>query len=370
MSQIRRTALFELHKRKLARMAPFAGYEMPIQYPNGILKEHIHTRTAAGLFDVSHMGQVRFTGKDREAFIEWVTPADVQALSIGASRLSSITTPEGGVMDDCIITRDDDYVHVVINAGCKDKDIAYFTKKLEEFGKNVKMEVLDKSLIALQGPKAATVLSRYLDDLQKLPFMSRRDGVFIDNIPVRVTRCGYTGEDGFEISVSNDEAERLTELLLTYDDVAMIGLGARDSLRTEAGMCLYGHELDETMNPVAARLLWTITKRRMTEGGFVGHERIVKFKESKELVPRLRVGIVSKGPVAREKAPVVVEGKEIGVVTSGCPSPTLGMNVAMAYVDRALANKGTKVQLNVRNKLVDGEIVTLPFVPTRYHVVS
>lgn len=366
---LKKTALNGLHKRLNARMAPFCGYDMPIQYPAmGVLKEHHQTRKSVGLFDVSHMGQVRFHGKDREAFLEWVTPGDVKALATGQARLSMLTNPSGCVIDDCIYTRYEDHMFVVINAGCKDKDLAHFEQKLKEFKGDVTMEIVDKSLIALQGPKAAAVLSQYVPELEKLPFMYGRLNQTVNGIPVQITRCGYTGEDGFEISAEHKDIEALTELFLTKPEVAMIGLGARDSLRLEAGMCLYGHELDENTNPVAARLMWCITKRRMTEGGFIGYDKIKEFRDKQaELVPRVRVGIVSQGPVARENTLVQLEGKEIGKVSSGSPSPTLGKNIAMAYLDRAVANKGQKVQLNVRNKLVEGEVVQLPFTQPNYY---
>lgn len=366
---MKRTALFDLHKRFNAKMAPFAGYEMPIQYPAmGVLKEHFHTRKAAGLFDVSHMGQVRFTGKDREAFLEWVTPGDIKALGVGQARLSMITNETGGVIDDCILTRYEDHMFVVINAGCKDKDLAHFQAKLQEFKGDVQMEVIDKSLVALQGPLAMKVLGNYVPELEKLAFMSGRLNQSVKGISVQVTRCGYTGEDGFEISATHNEIEALSDILLSNSDVQLIGLGARDSLRLEAGMCLYGHELDETINPVAARLMWCITKRRMTEGGFIGFDKIKQFRDNQAaLVPQVRVGIFSQGPVARENTPVQLDGKVIGKVTSGCPSPTVGKNVAMAYVDRALANKGQKVQLIVRNKVVEGEVTGLPFTQPNYY---
>lgn len=365
---VQRTALHALHKRLNARMAPFAGYDMPIQYPSmGVLKEHHHTRKAAGLFDVSHMGQVRFYGKDREAFLEWVTPADIKALAPKAARLTMLTNDNGGIIDDCIITRYEDHSFVVINAGCKDKDIAHFKEKLAEFKGDVQMEVLDKSLVALQGPMAQEVLSAYVDGLNKLPFMSGMLDQNVKGIPVQVTRCGYTGEDGFEIAADNTKIEALADLLLSNTNVRMIGLGARDSLRMEAGMCLYGHELDETVNPVAARLTWCITKRRMTEGGFIGFDKIKEFKENAaELVPRLRVGIISTGPVARENTPIVFDGKVVGLTTSGCPSPSTGKNVAMGYVDREQSKNGTKLMFNIRNKVVEGTVVSTPFHPTRY----
>lgn len=369
MTALKRTSLFDLHKRLGAKVAPFCGYEMPIQYPAmGVLKEHHHTRKHAGLFDVSHMGQVVFTGKDRDSFLKWVMPVDLDAMKPGQARLSMLTNENGGIIDDCILTRYQDHNFLVINAGCKDKDLAHLRKKLEEFSGDVKMEVLDKSLVALQGPSAMKVLGEHVNDLNRLPFMTGLLNQKIKDLPVLITRCGYTGEDGFEISVSHDQAEKLADILLANKEVQMIGLGARDSLRLEAGMCLYGHELNEQVNPVAARLMWCISKSRMENGGFIGYEKIKEFRAKQpELVPEVRVGIVSQGPVARENTPIQLDGAQIGTVTSGCPSPTLGKNIAMGYVKRELANKGQKVQLNVRSKLIEGEVVTLPFVQPNYY---
>lgn len=362
-----RTALFDLHKSLGARIVTYAGYEMPIQYKLGVLKEHHHTRSAAGLFDVSHMGQLRFTGKDRERFLEWVTPADVQALKNSQARLSILTNAEGGIKDDLIISKYEDHSYVVINAGCKQKDIAHFREKMAEFKGDVQLEVLEQqSLLALQGPLAMRELEKYVDGLKSLPFMSGIHAT-IKGVPVRVTRCGYTGEDGFEISMPSANAIPMAQMFLENPEVQFIGLAARDSLRLEAGMCLYTHELDESVNPVAARLMWVITKRRQEGGGYIGHEAITNFKNNAAtLVPRLRGGVISTGAVAREGTEIAVDGKIVGKVTSGCPSPTLGKNVAQCYLDRDIS-KGAKVQLMIRGKPVDGEVVNLPFTTPRYY---
>jgi aminomethyltransferase len=369
MSGMKKTALYALHKSLGARMAPFAGYEMPIQYPSGIMKEHLHTRTAAGLFDVSHMRQVSFFGEDALAFLEWVLPADIKALATNQARLSMILNDKAGVIDDCIVRKDTDRLSVVLNAGCADKDLVHIRAKLGEFGKRVTLEEYTMSLLALQGPKAMAVLGQYVPDIDKLPFMYGRAGN-VAGIPVHITRCGYTGEDGFEISVADNKAEELTSIFLKSSDVQLIGLGARDSLRLEAGLNLYGHELNEDINPVAARIMWCITKRRLAEGGYIGHENVLKFRDDQALVPQLRSGIISTGPVARENTNVLINGKKVGTVTSGCPSPSLGKNIAIAYLDRDVSKKGTKVELEVRGKLVAGEVTTTPFVPTRYYKVA
>jgi aminomethyltransferase len=227
-------------------------------------------------------------------------------------------------------------------------------------------EHTSQALLALQGPKAMAVLGQYVPELSKLPFMYGRPGT-VAGIPVHITRCGYTGEDGFEISVADTKAEELANVFLKSSDVQLIGLGARDSLRLEAGLNLYGHELNEDINPVAARIMWCISKRRLAEGGYIGHVNVLMCKENEAMVPRLRSGIISVGPVARENTNVLVNGKKVGVVTSGCPSPSLGKNVAIAYLDREVSKKGTAVQLEVRGKLIPGEVTTTPFVPTRYY---
>lgn len=369
---LKTTPLTALHRSMKAKMAAYAGYDMPITYPLGVMKEHHHTRSAAGLFDVSHMGQIKFSGADAEKFLEFVTPADMAALSPAQARLSVILNDRAGVKDDCIITKFDDHFIHVVNAGCKDKDIAHMQEKLAEFKGDVKMEILgEHALIALQGPLAAAVLGEHISGLEKVPFMS---SIYTNVLgeDVRVSRCGYTGEDGFEISVRAEAAEKLANALLKNPEVQMIGLAARDSLRLEAGMCLYTKELDEDTSPIAARLMWVITKRRMDEGGFVGHKALLDLKaNAKELIPRLRGGVISQGPVARNGTEIILADgskKVIGVVTSGCPSPTLGKNVAQCYLDRGVT-KDSAVALLVRGKEVPGTVVSLPFTQPRYYKI-
>jgi len=368
---LKKTALFELHKSLKARMAPFAGYDMPIQYAQGIMKEHHHVRAKAGLFDVSHMGQVTIAGSNALALMEKLTPCDIQALQPGQAKLSMFLNPNGGIEDDCIITRYADHIGLVINAGCKDRIVPYLEQQAKQAG-SVNVTVHDAALVALQGPTAAAVLEPLVPQVKTLPFMSGIRGASCKPLgkAVDVTRCGYTGEDGFEISIPNAQAMAFTELLLKSSDVQMIGLGARDTLRLEAGLNLYGHEINDTTNPVAAKLMWCISKRRMTEGGFIGHDKVVDFqKNAKTLVPRLRVGLtVESGPIARENAPIYAPDgtTEIGKVTSGAPSPTLGTNIAMAYVDRAFAAEGAKVVVGVRATKLGGTVCKVPFVPHRY----
>ena len=343
---------------------------MPIQYPMGVMKEHHHTRTAAGFFDVSHMGQLRFTGADREKFLEFVTPVDFQLLGNGQGRLSLLLNAEGGVKDDCIVSRYSDHCFVVVNAGCKDKDVAHLQEQLKAFNGDVQMEVLDtKALFALQGPKAMDVLSKYVSDLDTHAFMSGRL-VNVSGKELRVTRCGYTGEDGFEIAIDGDSAISFATELFVDETVKPVGLAARDSLRLESGMCLYGHELSEDINPVTAGLMWLFSKRRMAEGGFIGHSAVADFRANVSTkCPFSRVGLISTGSVAREGTEVFKDGVKIGVICSGSPSPTLGKNVAQAYLPRG-TKSGEKLQLNIRGRMVDAETAKMPFVESRYYRVK
>lgn len=349
-------------------MVPFAGFEMPVQYPSGVLKEHLETRRHCGLFDVSHMGQVRFYGADRERFMERVTVADLQAMKVGEAKLSLITNEQGGIKDDCIVSKYEDHVYLVINAGTMDKDVAHLNHQLKAFGGDVAMKIeYGYSLLAVQGPAAASIVGKFVDGVDKQNFMHGRPAKF-DGENILVTRCGYTGEDGFEISVPHRLAIPLADKLCEWGALPA-GLGARDSLRLEAGMCLYGHELNEDIDPISAQLMWLISKRRLAEGGFLGAAAIQAKAADRASVPTRRVGIVSTGMVAREETPITVQGQSepIGKVTSGCPGPTAKQNVAQAYVKREFATAGTKVQLNIRGKTVEGTVAKMPFVPTSYY---
>jgi aminomethyltransferase len=365
---LKHTQLHDFHVSQSAKMVPYAGWHMPVEYA-GVFTEHLYTRSNVSLFDVSHMGQVRFFGADREKFVEWVTVADIAALPMGKGRLAVVLNEAGGIKDDLIVTRYHDHVYTVINAARAEADIAYFTAQAEAFralGFDVAIEVgVDLALVAFQGPQAAAVLSRLVDGIDDLPFMASRR-VAIKGIPARIMRCGYTGEDGYEISVANCDVQVLTGMLFAQPETRQAGLGARDSLRIESGLCLYGAELTEAATPIAAKLGWLITKRRMAEGCFVGHGAIAKLKANPELAPLRRVGITSTGPCARGGAVVQINGEHVGDITSGCPSPTLGRNVAMAYVQAEHSKPGTAVTLMVRNRKVQGEITTMPFVPTNY----
>lgn len=372
---LKRTALYPLHVANKAKLVPYAGWQMPLQFA-GVTKEHVHSRTAASLFDVSHMCQVSFYGKDRERFMEWVTPADIQALKFSRGRLSLLMLESGGIKDDLVIFRHEDHLSVVLNAACAPTDLEHLNKMLGDFAGDVQMEVQsDKALIALQGPSAVRVLEKHLDNLDQLGFMTTRS-CSVSGIPLQVTRCGYTGEDGFEISVANKDAMQLAELLAKDGQVQCAGLGARDTLRQESGLCLYGHELNANTDPISADLMWTITKRRRLERNFVGADVVMKRLENKlELVPRVRVGILSPpGPCARQDATIVKvdndpknDTQPIGIVSSGCPSPTVQKNIAQGFVDRAYSQPGTLIDMMVRGKRITGEITKMPFITAHYY---
>lgn len=359
---LKSTPLHALHLRLGARMVPFAGYDMPVQYPAGILAEHNHVRAAAGLFDVSHMGQVVLRGPDPARALEALVPGDLLALKPGQMRYTQFTNAAGGILDDLMVTRRDGDLFVVVNAACKEADIAHMRAGLA----GCEVEYLaDRALLALQGPQAVAVLSRLAPGVEGLTFMT--GGAFrVDGVDCFVTRSGYTGEDGFEISVPAGRAEALAERLLADPAVKPIGLGARDSLRLEAGLCLYGHDIDTTTSPVEAGLLWSISKRRREEGGFPGAGRIQD--EIRNGPGRRLVGIRAEGrQPAREETPVLdPAGATVGKLTSGGFGPTVGGPVAMGYVPTALAAVDTALLLSVRGKSIAARVAKMPFVQKRY----
>ncbi|GKT29757.1 Aminomethyltransferase, mitochondrial [Aduncisulcus paluster] len=366
---LKKTALNSLHKELGGEMVPFCGWEMPVKF-QPITKAHLHTRESAGLFDVSHMGQVFVAGPDREKFMEAITVADVSHLPMNKTQLSVLTTPDGGIIDDLMITRREGYLYVVINAGCKEKDLKHMKRTLCEHPEwDVTMSDIseERQLIALQGPKAKDVLSRFVDyDLSKQPFMSQCMSRIMD-IPCYVTRCGYTGEDGFEISVPTIHAELIARILLDEEEVLPIGLGARDSLRLEGGFCLYGNDITTLTTPVEAGLTWLISKRRRKEGGFLGDETIKEQLASGVL--KKRVGfIVDKGAPARHGAKIYdATGKHrVGVVTSGGYSPCLKKPIGEAHVNIGHNKVGTKLMIQVRKKMVPVTVAKMPFVPFGY----
>ena len=366
---MRKTALHSYHVSQKATMVPFAGWEMPLQY-KGIFDEHKHCRQSCGLFDVSHMGQCRIFGADRERFFEWMTPADIKALPMNKARLTVFLDEEGGILDDLMVTRHEDHLYVVVNAGNRAQDKANMLSRLKEFDGDAHLTFDHaSSLLALQGPKAEEVLQTLgVESIDKLPFMFTMH-THLKGLRVRIARCGYTGEDGFEISCRDADAEALVNHFNSNSCVADIGLGARDSLRLEAGMCLHGTDISKDTSMISANLQWFVTKRRWEEGGWIGYEQTKKIRENKDVMaPRRRVGIASKGLCARAHTIVYDRetGKEVGVVTSGCPSPTIGGNVAQGYLDLSHINPGTKVHLGVRNRKIEGEIKKLPFTQPNY----
>jgi aminomethyltransferase len=345
-------------------MVPFAGYDMPVQYPSGILQEHLHTRSQAGLFDVSHMGLLRVVGAGSANALERLVPGDLLALAPLRMRYTLLLNESGGILDDLVATRLDDGFFLVVNAVCKEADLAHLRDRLA--GTATVEPIGDRALLALQGPAAAAVLSRFLDGVGRLGFMTAVE-TRLDGRNCLVTRSGYTGEDGFEISLPAKDASAVAEMLLAEPEVRPIGLGARDSLRLEAGLCLYGHDIDETTSPVEAGLAWTIGKRRRAEGGFPG--AAVVLRQLAEGPPRRRVGIRPDGRApAREDAPIVDgAGARIGRVTSGGFGPSVGGPIAMGYIDPSHAASGTALALLVRGVARPAKVVTLPFIPTRYY---
>ena len=362
-TELLQTALYDLHVELGAKMVPFAGYAMPVQYPLGVKGEHLHTRAKAGLFDVSHMGQVRLTGENRVAELEKLVPGDIAILKPGRTRYSAFTQDDGTILDDLMITNAGDSLFLVINAACKDDDIVHMRANL---GDGVSLEEIDdRALLALQGPDAPKVLARFAPAVADLKFMSFAE-IEIAGSPCFVTRSGYTGEDGFEISVPNADAEALARKLLAEEEVEAIGLGARDSLRLEAGLCLYGNDIDTTTTPVEGDLNWIINKRRRAEGGFRGADVILDQLENG--ADRKRVGIKPEGKApAREHTQILnSDGEEIGEITSGGFGPTVDGPIAMGYVAIEFSEPGTKIDLMVRGKARPAEVVDLPFAPHRY----
>jgi aminomethyltransferase len=376
---LQKTPLYGLHKSLSAKMTAFAGYEMPLHYRPGVLKEHLHTRGKAGLFDVSHMGQAFLKTRESPlgtdaaheniaAQIETLVPGEICKLNKGALRYSVLMNDEGGVLDDLMIARptrmdDQGTLFLVVNAAVKDQDFALIEDRL---GERARLEIAgDRALLAVQGPAAAAAVNKIAPGAREQKFMTIKcyDWRGADLI---VSRSGYTGEDGFEISVPESRAEDLAKALLAEPNVEPVGLGARDSLRLEAGLCLYGADLTPEISPVEGNIAFVIAKRRREEGGFPGAERILR--ELKEGPARLRVGILPDGRApAREGAEIQSgDGEIVGVVTSGGFGPSLGAPLAMGFVDAAHAATGTKLQLIVRGKALPARVVDLPFVPHRY----
>lgn len=368
--ELLKTPLHALHVELGARMVPFAGYSMPVQYPSGLMAEHHHTRNAAGLFDVSHMGQLTLSGADAAAAFESLMPVDVIGLAPGKQRYGLLLTDDGTIIDDLMFVNRGHDLFVIVNGACKAVDIAHIRERIGSRCEVTPMP--DHALLALQGPKAVEALRRLVHGVEDLVFMT---GGRFDwkGTPLHITRSGYTGEDGFEISIPGSEAEAFARALLAQSIVKPIGLGARNSLRLEAGLCLYGNDIDRTTTPVEAGLTWAIQKVRRTggarAGGFPGAERVLGQLDGTAPVARRRVGLVAleRVPVRDQTELQDAHGEKIGQVTSGLLAPSVDKPIAMGYVDAAHAAAGTHVQAIVRGRAVPMEVTPMPFVPPRYH---
>ncbi len=368
-SVLKRTPLHDLHVELGARLVPFAGYEMPVQYPQGVLKEHLHTRESAGLFDVSHMGQILLHGPAAADLLERLVPVDIIDLPAGMQRYALFTSPSGGVLDDLMVANFGDFLLLVVNAACKDQDLAHLQAHL---GDECRIESLfeSRALLALQGPQAATVLARLAPAVASMTFMQAVE-IELLGVDCYVSRSGYTGEDGYEISVPVEHAQSLARALLEQPEVKPIGLGARDSLRLEAGLCLYGHDMDENTTPIEASLGWAVSKARRADGARPG-----SYPGAEVVLEQQRSGVASKrvGLLAQERVPVregavlfTADDVEVGKVTSGGFGPTLNAPVAMGYVVSELAAVGTRLFADVRGKRVPMEVAKTPFVANRYY---
>ncbi len=358
---LQRTPLYALHLELGAKMVPFAGYEMPVQYPAGILKEHLHTREKCGLFDVSHMGQGFLSGDTGQ--LENLTPADVAGLKEGMQRYGLLHPHRGTIKDDFMFSRlqGEAPLYLVVNAGTKKGDLDYIGGALKGVTLTPRF---DRALLALQGPAAAEVLERHSPGISNLTFM-KVVRASVAGAPAIISRSGYTGEDGFEISLEGKDAERVARALLKENEVMPIGLGARDSLRLEAGLCLYGHDMDDTIDPVEADLVWSIGKRRKSEGGFAGAN--IVLDKLFNGVAKKRVGILPEGRApAREGCEIAANGRIVGKVTSGGFGPSLNGPLAMGYVEAEFAEPGAMLELMVRGKALAAHVAPMPFVPHRY----
>lgn len=360
MIDLKPTPLYQLHLQLGAKMTGFAGYAMPLQYPKGIIHEHLHCRSQAGLFDISHMGQSRILGDKAAEKLERLTPGGIVDLSIGQQKYTVLTNPDGGVIDDIIVTRVEDGLSIVVNAGCKHKDFAYLARQLSG---DCRLEIdADRALLALQGPKATAVLEKFTSDANQLAFMQACPAS-IAGADCTISRSGYTGEDGFEISLPQSDAEYVARLLLAEPDVEPIGLGARDTLRLEAGLCLYGHELNETISPIEAGLQWLCKKGH---GDFPGADSI--GEQIKQGPKRIRVGLLVNGraPVREGCAISDADGNRVGFATSGSFAPSLKRPVAMALIERPFSQIGGELFASVRDQRIGVCVCRLPFVPHRY----
>jgi aminomethyltransferase len=368
-SQLNKTALFDLHVELGAKMVGFAGYQLPVSYKAGIIKEHLHTRQYAGLFDISHMGQIRLSGTNAGAELEKLVPGNIQGLKNQRQRYTVFTNQQGGIMDDLIVGRLDADWMLVVNAACKQQDFDYLCQQLPASCSPVLLE--NQALLALQGPLTAKILESLITEGSAvMPFMATTQ-VVIATIPCQISRCGYTGEDGYEISVANNQAQALARLLLAHEHVQAIGLGARDTLRLEAGLCLYGHDIDTVTTPVEAGLNWVIDRNYLKPNGkkpqFPGAQKILAEFQSEP--DRKRVGILPLGraPVREGVELYNLNNEQVGNITSGGFGPSVGSPIAMGYVVSEYSAIDTQLTAQVRGRNLDVKVVALPFVPHRYY---
>ncbi len=361
--ETQKTALYDYHKSLGAKFVPFAGYEMPVQYSSGIVEEHKITRNEAGLFDVSHMGQLLIEGNENlSSQLEKIIPADLKKIKINQSKYSFLTNEKGGIYDDLIVTKVDKGFSIILNAACKDNDFKIIKNSI---GKEFKLTLYKNlSLIALQGPKSSEILEKIITGVSSLKFMNGNK-FFYNDKEIYITRSGYTGEDGFEISIPNEVAENFVKKIISQG-AKPIGLGARDTLRLEAGLCLYGNDINETTSPIEANLKWAISKRRREEGGFTGYSKIKSDMNGS--LTRLRVGVKPEGKIIARGGVKIFseENKQVGSITSGTFGPSVNGPIAMGYVKLNFSKLGTKVLLEVRGKKYNATISELPFYKKKY----
>jgi aminomethyltransferase len=357
---LKQTPLYDLHLKLGAKMVPFAGYQMPVHYGQGIIHEHLHCRSHAGFFDISHMGQCLVLGDNAASELEQLTPSDITGLNMGAQKYTVLTNNEGGIIDDIIITRVEAGLMIIVNAACKDKDFSWLKNRL--FGRCTFKDLPDQALLALQGPAAVSVMAKFSKEAAGLLFMQSCTTT-INGLACSISRSGYTGEDGFEISVANQDAEQLAGWLLAEDHVEAVGLGARDTLRLEAGLCLYGHELNEAITPIEAGLQWLFKKGHKH---FPGADKILHQLQHGSKKIRTGLLVESKIPVREGSVVVNNDDQALGIVTSGSFSPSLGKPVAMALLERNAASMGNTLYALVRERKIPVTVTKLPFIPHRY----
>ena len=362
---LKTTPLYKIHNNNAAKLVSFAGYYLPIQYANGIIAEHNHTRKAASVFDVSHMGQIKISGPMIHDALEKILPISFSRIAPGQIKYTQFLNKEGKIIDDLMIHRsfEDNQIWLVVNADCTEKDLDHLYSNLN---RSYKIELIDdRALIAIQGPKSSNILKEFFNEIDNMPFMTG-DWFTYDNEQFFVSRCGYTGEDGYEVSIKDRYAEEFISKLLKFEDVKLAGLGARNSLRMEAGLCLYGNDISILTSPVEAGLTWSIPKERIDNGGFIGHENIKK--DLIDGVEKKLVGIKPLGKLpAREGTQILSKnGKIIGEITSGGYSPSLQAPIAMGYINAEILQKNSEILLNVRGNSLPAEIVSLPFVEHKY----